>query len=86
MDLTQSGATFGTLVNGILGIINLLIPAIFAVVFLVLVWKVIDAWVINGADEKKRAEGRQLLIVAVVVFVIMVSTWGIISLLRSSLF
>ena len=86
MDLEASGTTFGTLVNGLIGFLNSLIPLIFAVVFLVIVWKVIDAWILNADNETKRAEGRQLIIVAVIVFVIMLSTWGIVSIIRSSFF
>jgi len=51
--------TYSGLVNGIIGIINLIIPAIFGIVFVYFVWKVIDAWVINAGDEKRRAEGKQ---------------------------
>ena len=78
--------TFEGLVKGILGLIGLAIPLIFAVVFLVLIWKIFDAWVINAADEKKREEGRQLAVTAVIVFVVMVSVWGIVALLQNSLF
>ncbi len=86
MDLEASGTTFGTLVGNVIDLINLVIPLLFAVVFIVIVWKVIDAWILNTDNESKRAEGRQLIIVAVIVFVIMLSVWGIVSLLRSSFF
>jgi len=86
MDLEASGTTFGTLVNNFIGLINLVIPLIFAVVFIVIIWKIIDAWILNADNDTKRAEGRQLIIVAVIVFVIMLSAWGIVSILRSSLF
>jgi uncharacterized membrane protein len=78
--------TFSDLVNGILGLINLAIPLIISVIFLGLVWKIFDAWVINAADEKKREEGKQTALVAVVVMVIMLSVWGIVALLRNSFF
>ncbi len=83
MDLDNI-TNFESLVAAILSVINVLVPAIFGLVFLVLVWKIIDAWVINGADQAKRAEGRQLLYIAVIVFVIMLSTWGIVAMLRAS--
>ncbi len=78
--------TFKGLVNEILGLINLIIPVIFAVVFLFLVWKIFDAWVINAADENKRSEGKQVALVAVLVMVIMSVVWGVVIMLRSSLF
>lgn len=78
--------TFSGLVDGLLGLINLAIPLIISVVFLALVWKIFDAWVINAADEKKREEGKQTALVAVIVMVIMLSVWGIVALLRNSFF
>lgn len=78
--------TFSGLVNHLLGIINILIPAIFAVVFLFLCWKIFDAWVINAADEKKREEGKRLALAATLVFVLMIITWGIVAMLRKSIF
>lgn len=77
---------FAGLVNFILGFINILIPAIFGVVFLYLVVKIIDAWILHADDEKKREEGKRMMITAVIVFVVMVSAWGIVALIRNSIF
>ena len=82
----ETPTTFSGLVDMILGIIGLIIPAIFGVVFVVIIWKIIDAWILNAGDEKKRTEGKQLVVVAVFVFVIMISTWGIVYMLRNSFF
>ncbi len=78
--------TFAGLVNSILGLINLVIPVIFAVVFVFLVWKIFDAWVINAADERKREEGKQYAVVASIVMVIMIIAWGVVEMLRRSIF
>ncbi len=78
--------TYSGLVNQIIDIINLVIPALFAVVFIYFIWKVIDAWVINAGDETRRAEGKQYAMIAVVVFVLMISAWGIVAMIKSSLF
>jgi len=51
---------------------------------LYLAWKMFDAWVINGADERKREEGKQTAIVAVIVFVVMLTVWGIVIMIRNS--
>ncbi len=79
-------STFGELVNGIIGIINILVPALFGVVFVVVAWKIIDAWVINGSDQYKREEGRRLVGVAIIVFVLMIISWGIIAMIRATVF
>jgi hypothetical protein len=78
--------TFNQLVDQILGLINIIIPAIFSIVFVFLVWKIFDSWVLNGGDEKKREEGKQYATVAVVVMVLMVIAWGIVAMLRRSIF
>ena len=78
--------TFSGLVAFIIGIINIIIPTMFALLFVYLVWKIIDAWILHAGDEKKREEGKQLIVVAVIVFVIMISAWGIVTLIQQSIF
>lgn len=78
--------TFAELVKFFLQFINYLIPFLFAVIFVYIIWKLIHAWVLNAGDETKQAEGRTLVLVSVIVLVLMLSTWGIIYLLRTSLF
>lgn len=82
----RTPTSFSGLVDFIVNIINILIPAIFGIVFLYLVFKIIDAWIIHAGDEKKLEEGKRLMTTAVIVFVLMVSTWGIVTLLKNSLF
>lgn len=84
--MPSTPTTFGELVNQILGLINIIIPLIFSVIFLFLVWKIFDAWVINGGDEQKRDEGKKYATAAVLVAVLMVSAWGIVYMLRRSIF
>lgn len=82
----RTPTTFAELVNLFLTFINYLIPFLFAVIFVFVIWKIVDAWVINAGDEKKVAEGKTLVLVAILVFVLMLSTWGIVAMLRSSFF
>ncbi len=82
----ETPTSFSGLVDGILGLINLLIPLIFGVIFLFLTWKIIDAWVINAGDEKKVEDGKKYALTAVIVVVLMIAAWGIVGMLRSSLF
>lgn len=78
--------SYSALVDRILELINIAIPLILGFLFLYLVWKIVDAWVINAGDENKREEGRQYAVAAVVVFVVMSIAWGIVAMLRSSIF
>lgn len=78
--------TFEGLVNAIIGIIGIIIPLIFSFLFLYLIWRLIDVWILNVGDESKRTEGKQLVIAAIIVFVLMVGSWGIIEIIRNTLF
>jgi len=78
--------TFAGLVDLFLRLIGLAVPVLFAVLFLFIVWKIIDAWVLNAGDEKKQEEGRTLAVTAVIVFVVMVAAWGVVYLVRRTLF
>ncbi|MBP6881176.1 MAG: hypothetical protein KBC35_00970 [Candidatus Pacebacteria bacterium] len=79
-------ATYSGLVDHIIGIINILIPGVFALVFVYFVWKMIDAWIIRVGDEKGREEGKQYAMAAVIALVLMLSTWAIVAIIKSSLF
>jgi len=79
-------STLKDLVNMIIGYINILIPTILVIVFVWTIWKVFDAWVINAGDEKKIEEGKGVVLTSVIVFVIIIALWGLIQLLRESVF
>jgi len=78
-------ATFAELVNFFIVIINSLIVLIFALAFIVMMWKIIDAWIIHADNDTKRDEGKAIALTAVIVMVIMASIWGILSFLKASL-
>lgn len=78
--------TYSGFVIEILKIINIAITALLAFTFIYFIWKVIDCWVLNAGDETKREDGKKYAIAAVVAFVIMVSAWGIVTMIQSSLF
>ena len=77
--------TFAELVAFFLGLINQIVPLIFGLAFLFIIWKLIDAWVLHPDDGSKREEGKTIIITGVIVLVIMLSIWGILNLLINSL-
>lgn len=77
---------FAELVDMFLEFIELLVPFVFSLALLVIVWKIIDAWVINAGDTKKVEEGRQYAVWGVLVLVVMSAVWAIVRLIRSSIF
>lgn len=82
----QTTQTFGDLVNVFLGIIQLLIPLVFALTFIMLSWGVIKAWIINDGNAEKVAEGRMLALWGVIGLVVMSGLWGILAFVRASFF
>lgn len=78
--------TYSGLVSQLIEIMNLLILLLFAVVMTYFVWKLVDSWVIHGGDQSKREEGKQYLWAAIIALVLMISAWGVVALLRTSLF
>mgnify|MGYP001444020141 CR=1 FL=1 len=85
MDLGNN-PTFADLVNYVIELISLLFPVIFGLIVIVLIWRLIDAWVINAGNDAKVEEGKRTAFIGVVVLVILSAVWGILELLRSSLF
>ena len=63
-----------------------LAPLIFGLAFLLFAWGIFVYFIQGGANEEKRGKGKQLMIWGLIGFVIMVSVWGIIEILRNSLF
>ena len=72
---------FRGLVNFFIEFLNLGVTVIIALAFLVLLWNMVNAWIIHADDPEKRSEGTTMAITAVIVMVIMLSIWGILNLL-----
>lgn len=86
MTPTSTPTTYSELVNQIIEIIDTVIVAIFALIFVYFIWKMIDSWILNAGDDKKRQEGKGYAMSAVLMLVLMVSAWGIIAMIKTSLF
>lgn len=77
---------FADLVDTFIGLISLLVPLVFALTLVVIIWKVIDAWILNAGEESKVEEGKNVVIVGIIALVVMSAIWGILAILQSSLF
>ena len=82
--------TFAKLIGngttGIIGAINtVVVPIIGILIFLVLVWGVVNYFFIHGDDDKKREEGRQFIFWGVLGMVVYFSVWGFVNLALSTL-
>ena len=72
--------------TGVIGVINtVIVPLIFALAFVVFIWGVINYFFLHGGDEAKRSEGRQFIGWGILGMVVLLSVWGIVNLLLSTL-
>lgn len=85
MDL-GTNPTFADLVGYLIELISLLFPLIFGLILVVIIWRLIDAWIINPGSDEKRQGGNRTAVIGIIVLVILSGVWGILELLRSSLF
>jgi hypothetical protein len=70
----------------ILGFINgTLIPIVFGLALLVFLWGMFKYFILGGGDDAERGKGKQLMLWAVIGFVVMVSIFGIVQLLSNGL-
>jgi hypothetical protein len=76
---------FSDLVGKFLEIIGLIIPLLFGLTLVVISWKIIDAWIINGGEQSKIDEGKHTVVVGIIALVVMSGIWGILGILQRSL-
>ena len=60
-----------------------LVPAIFALAFLVFIWGMFKFFILGGHDTEKQEEGKSLMLYAIIGFVVMISIWGIVNLIAN---
>lgn len=77
---------FKSFVGVIVDLINLLIIAIFALTFVVIVWAIIQTWIIGGGEAAQVEKGKKIITTSVLVLVVMSGIWAIIALLREGFF
>ena len=77
---------FRGLVEQFIGIIDVLVPVIFALTLVFIIWKMVTTWIMHGGDTTKIEEGKNTIVVGVIALVVMSSVWGIVAVLRNSLF
>jgi len=68
------------------GIINILIPFIFALTFLTISWGVSKAWIMGDASSESIDKGKNIALVGVIALAVMLSIWGILRFLQDGIF
>jgi multisubunit Na+/H+ antiporter MnhB subunit len=85
-DIVAAPKDFKGFLNLLNGIIALLVPIIFALVFLTISWGIIKAWIIDEPGSDSVESGKRVVTVGVIALAIMFSLWGIVKLIQASLF
>ena len=82
---SSSGGAFEDLLENILVFINdVLIPFIIGIGFLVFVWGMFKFFILGGANDEKKEQGKSLMIYATIGFVLIIIFFGVINLLTES--
>jgi hypothetical protein len=79
-------ASASSFIKNIIAFMNdTLVPAIFALGFLVFLWGMFQTFIFGGDDEEKQRKGKQIILYTVAGFVVMISLWGIVNLIAAGL-
>jgi predicted PurR-regulated permease PerM len=77
---------FGPFITAIIGFIDtFLLPLALAIAFIALVWGIVRFFVIGGDSDDGKTKGKQLIIYALVGFVVIFSFYGIINIITNGL-
>jgi hypothetical protein len=72
--------------SGIITIINtILVPLLIAIAFIVFLYGVFKYFILGGADEGSRTEGRSFILWGIIGFVVILSIWGIVNVVINTL-
>ncbi len=72
--------------TGIIGVINtIIVPIIFALALAVFVWGIVQYFLLSQGDEGKIEKGREFALWGLLGIVVLLSIWGLVNLLLSTL-
>jgi hypothetical protein len=63
---------------------NVLIPFIIGIGFLVFVWGMFKYFIVGGANDDAKEQGKSLMIYATLGFLLIIVFWGVVNLLADS--
>ncbi len=76
----------GTFIVNIVNFTNgILLPAVLAIAFFVFVWGIFKFFILGGANDEAKEQGKSLMIYATLGFVFIVIFWGLVNFLASTI-
>ncbi len=75
-------ADVGSFIIGIIN--NVLVPVIMSAAFIIFVYGIFAAFILNAGDEEKRKKGKAIMMYGLIGFFVMVSVWGLVHILTGS--
>lgn len=77
--------TICAVAQNLVTIINsVLVPVIFALSFIVLLYGIAKAYIFSGGDEAAVSQGHKLIMWGIIAFVVMISLWGIVNIVANT--
>lgn len=64
---------------------NILVPALFAIAFIVFLYGIALKYIFSHGDAAKVSEGHRIILWGLIGFVVMISIWGLVNLLGDTL-
>ncbi len=72
--------------TGVIGVLNtIVVPVIFALAFLTFVYGVVKYFFLSGESDDSREEGRQFILWGILGLALLLSVWGVVNILLSTL-
>ena len=71
--------------SGIINLINgIFIPVLMAVAFITFIWGVFKYFIWGAESDTERATGRRFILWGIIGFVVILSVWGLVAIVRGA--
>ena len=84
--VTETPSNFADLVQVFLDIINLAIPVLFTAAFVVIVFGLFKAWILDAGTDQGPEQGRNIAFVGIIGLIVMSVIWALVNFLNVSFF
>ncbi len=82
---TNPNLNISTLANKFSGIANTIIPFLIGIAFVIIVWGIFK-YILHAGDSEQVAKGRMYIVYGVIALFLMLSFWGFVTMIHTSLF